>query len=377
MAIVLVLLSHFTIYGYDRPTDHIALLAYRAASAGWVGVDLFLVLSGFLITGILFRAKGSRGFFLEFFARRTLRIFPLYFGFLTAAVVVLPHLAPHSVRVAAWVRESPWYWIYAGNIFVAIHGWSASEAQGLNHFWSLAVEEQFYLLWPVAVFFLNRRQLLGLCAAAAITGVALRVALVGMHIPIAAYVLMPARMDALAAGAIVALALEGPMSRARIGKIAQVMLGVFAVTLLALAVARRTPNPEDPVIATVGFSCLAGFFASLLATIVAPREWPLRSPFRLRIMRAFGTYSYGLYVIHHPLLLLLPPLWVAAWFRLYIPSDLISHLLALTLVFLLCVAAAAASWHLFEQPVLKLRKRLSEEAPLPKPNLSPKASAAS
>jgi peptidoglycan/LPS O-acetylase OafA/YrhL len=361
-AILLVLLCHFTIYGIDRPAGGASLLLYRAAQSGWIGVDLFFVLSGFLITGILYRAKGQHHFFLNFYARRTLRIFPLYFGFLMLAVGVLPMLLPDNERLAGWVRESPWYWTYTSNVQTALHGWSPRAARGLDHFWSLAVEEQFYLLWPLAVFSLDRQQLIRVCAAAATLSLAVRMLLVSDGNPIAAYVLMPARMDALSAGAFVALVLQGPTPRVQVTRYSRVALAAFAAALCVLISVRRSSDPEDALVATFGYCCLAGFFASLLAGLVTSAHLNAGRLLESRFMRALGKYSYGLYVFHHPLLYLLPPAQLSVALHTYIDSDALARIAAILGVLAVCGAAAVASWHLFEQPILRMKDRFEQPA---------------
>ena len=133
-------------------------------SAGWLGVDLFFALSGFLIAGIIYDAKGKKHFFRNFYMRRTLRIFPLYYAYLVAFVVVLgvaQQFHGPSAVLARALHESIWAFAYLTNVEIALKGTSINA--GLNHFWSLAVEEQYYLMWPLVVFFLNRNQLQRVC----------------------------------------------------------------------------------------------------------------------------------------------------------------------------------------------------------------------
>ena len=150
LAILLVLLCHFPLYGDMQPTIFIDKLFYAMTRAGWCGVDLFFVLSGFLITGILYDAKGSRFFFRNFYMRRCLRIFPLYYGVLAVFFVIVPFVLPLGRNYELFLKDQAWYWSYLTNIKIAIEGWPKFYA--LAHFWSLAVEEQFYFVWPFVVF---------------------------------------------------------------------------------------------------------------------------------------------------------------------------------------------------------------------------------
>src|SRR5687768_12816390 len=191
VAISAVLWHHFVIYsGFEArvPFDH---LLWESGSLGWAGVDLFFVLSGFLITGILYDSRSSGRYYVNFFGRRALRILPLYYGVLVLAFLVLPvFLEPQSAE--SLTRNQAWYWLYLINVKVALDGWDA--AAYLGHFWSLAIEEQFYLIWPLAVRALSRRKLLLVCAVCFIGALGFRF-LLPMWLPeLAVYVLMPTRM---------------------------------------------------------------------------------------------------------------------------------------------------------------------------------------
>src|SRR5262249_33425960 len=196
IAILLVLLRHV---GEDLPGRRLGGLVDAALNAGWLGVDVFFVLSGFLITGILLDARGDEaqptpGYFRRFYARRALRIFPIYYLFL---VITRPS--------GMW-----WYVSYASNVLIARHGWPDGLLE-TGHPWSLAVEEQFYLVWPAIIAWTPRRWLAGLCVAVIGAAIAMRVLLIHQGAALAAYVLTPARADTLAIGATLAIALRsGP-----------------------------------------------------------------------------------------------------------------------------------------------------------------------
>ena len=159
IAIAAVMVFHFTLYG---PYSNALMRglpaigpALHLAMAGWGGVDLFFVLSGYLITAILLRTKAAPGYFRRFYARRVLRIFPLYYLFLAVGIALSSRLPP------AWSAEGSWQlwlWTYLTNFKIGSAGWS-SVPRAYEHFWSLAVEEQFYLLWPLLVFKLDERRL--------------------------------------------------------------------------------------------------------------------------------------------------------------------------------------------------------------------------
>ena len=145
------------------------LAIQRLTGAGWVGVDLFFVLSGFLITSILYEAKQSDGYFKNFYMRRVLRIFPLYYGVLFVAFAVVPLFHPYQTGFYKTISHNQIFlWTYLQNyVQLPWEGWA-----GFTHFWSLAVEEQFYLVWPAVVFLLNRRALMGVSIGMVVTALA-------------------------------------------------------------------------------------------------------------------------------------------------------------------------------------------------------------
>src|SRR5579859_5429454 len=206
VAIVMVLCVHFI--GNSPAHTAVTREAARLAGYGIWGVDLFFVLSGFLITGLLYDSKGSPHYFRNFYVRRTLRIFPLYYAVLALLFIVLPALpGPYPSGLAESERHQAWLWLYASNVYLAIHRtWSLPY---VGHFWSLAVEEQFYLVWPIVVLCFARRSLLGICIVVTILALALRslLALAGAG-AMAQLVLTPCRFDALCIGAFLALAIR-------------------------------------------------------------------------------------------------------------------------------------------------------------------------
>jgi peptidoglycan/LPS O-acetylase OafA/YrhL len=356
VAIGVVLVSHLTIYGFDRPSAGLEFWLFRIAQAGWIGVDLFFVLSGFLITGILRRARGTSRYFVTFYMRRALRILPLYAAFLVLACGVLP-LMLQNERTAAWRAESLYYWPFLGNVLVATRGWTPSAGQGLNHFWSLAVEEQFYLVWPLVVWGLSRRRLVWVCVGAIGVSIALRVALVSAGEDLAAYVLTPARMDGLAAGALVALLFEADADAARLRRYARSLLFASTLMIVLLFAVRGGANPEDAPVATLGFALLAWWFASLLAHCLTSDRAGVTRFVGLAPLRWLGKYSYAIYVLHHPLLFLVNPHWLALTIDQRLHAPHMAQALAVLVLASLCIGLAVVSWYVLEQPFLRLKER--------------------
>jgi peptidoglycan/LPS O-acetylase OafA/YrhL len=154
LAVLGVMLFHFV--GIMPPSNWGARAIVHVVGFGAYGVELFFVLSGFLITGILCDTRNGPHFFRNFYMRRFLRIFPLYYGVLALVFFVAPQIPLlRGPTLDYLVHHEAWAWLYAVNIYIAKDGdWSFSY---LNHFWSLGVEEHFYFFWPAVVFVLARR----------------------------------------------------------------------------------------------------------------------------------------------------------------------------------------------------------------------------
>jgi peptidoglycan/LPS O-acetylase OafA/YrhL len=356
----------------------VAVCADRAIvgllSVGWAGVDLFFVLSGFLITGILYDSKESQHFFRNFYLRRVLRIFPLYYGALLVVFVIAPHMVPNLSSSAAYqtLRLSEWsFWTYLVNYQVTRLG--AGALSPIGHFWSLGVEEQFYLIWPLVVFLCSRRMLLKLCVGGAVVALVYRA---GVRLlfpdadPFIAQTPMPASLDLLGAGAWLALATRGQYEIEQMRRLAK---QVAIATGAALGLISLRPyyfsgrvNAFGFAMQTVGYSLLAVFFASLIALTLhtSPgRTGTLNRVFSTRALRFLGRYSYALYVFHVPVqrgleALGLEPLLGLTPLR---SSTIGTSRLPGILAFIAIVSAASIipaflSWHLYEKHFLKLKR---------------------
>ena len=350
IAILLVLLHHLT--GSLDAEFSINQRFSNWAELGWTGVDLFFVLSGFLITGILYDAKNTPCFFRNFYARRALRIFPLYYTALALVIVITPllvHLKLQGTANPAWIS------IYAQNFVIAANGLNSFGV--LDHFWSLAVEEHFYMVWPAIVFFLSRNKLMVVAAAACVIAPCLRLAAWdgGESLPVGVYMLTPMRMDSLAAGAFLALLVRRPEGMTGLVKPAMIIAITSAVMILAMVVGRHSKSSLDPLLGTIGYTIIWIFYA---ASLILALEWkPLQSFMSLPVLRWFGKYSYGMYVWHPILFILVFHTDPARQIRggNGPVQMLVTGAFALALMF----AVTLASWHLWEKQFLKLKSRFA------------------
>lgn len=316
---------------------------------GWAAVDLFFVLSGYLITGIVLRHGGSRGFLPRFYMRRGLRVWPIYYGLVLSIVVIGPFL-PRPVRweglpyVLTFTQGTPIYWSSDAPFF----------SPYLGHAWTLAIEEQFYLLWPVLILLVGRRGVIPL-ASAAIAGAVMARAL-GMRTT-----LLAGRCDGLALGAILAVLLAadsvaGPTAaanharRARgFGRIA--LLAVIGLVVLRLLAGPKSlhAHPHWPASTILVFNLLwfgvVGRVASLAGT---PSMAWLRRP----LPRTLGTISYGLYLYHLVIMLLAHDLMGWLGYRTQPPWLVVISLG-------LCFIVSWASWTFLEEPILRWKDRFA------------------
>jgi len=361
LAVLAVMILHFTMFDAGSGAEHFFA---GWLQTGWIGVDLFFVLSGFLITGILVDTRDDPHHFRNFYARRTLRIFPLYYAYLVLLFVLLPTLHAGYALEHATDDRRIWLWTYLGNILMA-RGWEAMPAH-TTHLWSLAVEEQFYLVWPLLVYLARRRWLTALCGVTFLGAVLTRAYLTTVEAAAAAYVLTPARMDTLAAGALVAVVmkergLDGVRSLVR----PLFWSGFFLVaagtlwsfthgTLQVLA-------PLDYGTETFAYPGVALVFAALIAHVVSAAPTATLPRFLSKpSLRTLGAYSYGLYLIHVPVRNALRLGFDA---RGGLPevggSQVPAQLLVTTVGIGISFALAYASWHLFEKRVLALKRHFA------------------
>lgn len=356
MAILLVMCHHFVLYGGPM-AEAVVLdkLVSRLTYAGWIGVDVFLVLSGFLITQSLLGAKRGAASYRRFLLHRALRILPLHYGFLIAFLPLLPYVCPRGGGYPLLLRQQTWYWTQLVNWPIAIRGWSGCYI--IEHLWFTALIWQFYLLWPLAVHHLWGKGMLLLCGGLVIVSPIVRYILHRTSLS-APYVLLPARMDALAIGAAIALFMRDPEARRRLVRWAWVPAVVSAFALTAVFAWKRRFEIEDPFVGTVGLLLLAVFVGALLVLAVGtPPQGILCRLLSIAPLRFLGRYSYGLYVLHHPIAVLLPRAGLGIGsFSTWMGSQLPGLLVFSLVVGVLSIALALLSWRFWESRFLTLRR---------------------
>src|SRR5208282_2202201 len=325
LAVLLVLLHNTDRY----PSLHLHLISDN----GWMGVDLFFVLSGFLITGVLFDTKHSEGYFRNFYARRCLRIWPLYYSVLFLMFVAIPLLRP-SIGAIIITRSSPWwsYLLFLQNFLVSQ---PTSSVGPLSTTWSLAIEEQFYLVWAVVVRFCSYAQLRSIAISVICLSPILRVFLAWHHVDL--YPNVFCRLDGLMAGGFLAL-----LVRSKTFLAPRFLKAAWSSLLIALSLAIVTESFRARWI-TYSLSTVASASFVYLA-LFATQRW-FQIAMRSRTLIHTGVISYGLYLLHK---LPFDAEEALNLGRYSIPALLVG--LAVSYVI------ATASWFLFEKPLLKLKR---------------------
>jgi len=353
LAILGVLLYHFflsanrTYLGLPGLARHV----FASAIIGAKGVDLFFVLSGFLITGILLRTKGSPHYFKNFYIRRSLRIFPLYYLTIAGCLIVgtiaaIPDYQWHSLR---------WYFLYLQNVRDTF--WQPPIG-GPGWFWSLAVEEHFYLFWPLVVLLLRRRHLVYFSIFLMILAPIVRAILVANGMSL---FFTFCRMDTLAAGALLAILFSDPASWQRTVKWTRRL--VLPISLPALASNFFLTGSHNHILETVKFSLFALVCALIvILSLSGGKANPIPAICNMKWLRSMGKTSYSMYVFHPFVFLpLIGVLYQAPWSPLRGMAWLdlgIDFVVGMGLTVLI----SRITWALIEHPLIKLKDRFQYAA---------------
>jgi peptidoglycan/LPS O-acetylase OafA/YrhL len=356
LAIILVMLHHFE--GRIPPSNMAINSVKVVLRYGWVGVDLFFALSGFLITGILLDTRRATNYFRAFYARRVLRIFPLYYSVLTFILVVAALIHPRP-NIVPLVADQKLYFFYLTNWLALWKGeWGPNI---LGHFWSLAVEEQFYLIWPLLVWFLASRRLANVAVSLSVVALLVRIYWVAHTGPAQAVVTATiTRMDSLLCGALGAILIRDPQVFVFVRRwfswtaFASILAFVGGGTLSRIM---HGPGGGLFFVETFGFSLLALGFSALIAHTTANDGAHLISQRFLRnsVLTDFGKYSYGIYVYHVPALAICDFLIYERLLKSFV-SNLWFGVCYVLFLFAISFFLAKVSYECFERRFLALKR---------------------
>jgi peptidoglycan/LPS O-acetylase OafA/YrhL len=355
IAIGMVLIYHYfylTIVTHAHSALYYILVPLRTT---WTGVDLFFVLSGFLIGGILLKAKGATNYFRVFYLRRALRIVPLYTTFLSLSFITLGAIHLFESQRFVWMRanELPLlpYWVFLQNLWMVQR--NTLGAFGLGVTWSLAVEEQFYLILPFIIHVLKKSRILTIVIIGILSAPALRTALHAAW-PTQIYfshVLLPCRADALLLGVLAAMAMQNPGAVNWIKEHKTFFswsIGILGVGAAGLC--KVSPSVTDALMLSVGYTWMALFYVVILLYGINWRQSYIGRLLRISALRWLGAIAYGAYLFHQLVLGLLFALFqgkapeISTWF------DLLLTFVALFATLVLC----RISWVYFEKRLISI-----------------------
>jgi peptidoglycan/LPS O-acetylase OafA/YrhL len=347
--------------GVDHPFtlfDHLYRWFRMGAALGWTGVDLFFVLSGFLIGGILLDVRDSPSYYKTFYLRRFYRIVPIYYLWLLVYVLLLFTIrqAAASYYADPFIpsMKSGILWLFAFVQNVKFDRYMTLGWAWLIPTWSLAVEEQFYLVAPLLIRRLSRRGLFLFLVSIVFAAPLLRL-WVRFHWPAVganwdlAYILMPCRADSLAIGVLVALFWRTPSLRTWLSNHAWVLYGLTGVLFAGVIVLGRSPNLSSLPMQSVGYPWFAFFYALVLILVLEKPAGLLAWVTRAKWLGEIGRLSYCIYLIHF-----------AAWWVFHTALILAERhvpgwhsTLASCLALMAVYAVARMSWRDIEYPLLR------------------------
>ena len=359
LAISLVLFAHFVhdpmVPGINRFTDFIK----DELTLGTTGVDLFFVLSGFLIGGILLDQRNSSGYFKPFYARRICRILPLYYLVIVACVAAGHVLSSHSAEqwykslFVTGVSTIGVYGTFTQDIVETIrYGTAQFNALWLAPTWSLTIEEQFYLLLPLVIRFVRPSWWLPASCIVVCLHPILYLFL-WMYEPVVyiyTNLILPSRIDALLLGVICAwMVRQGKCRDWLVQYRGLLYVACGFLSLGALYFAHQAGRPNFQFDSLFAYSWMAFLYTAILLLAVTDKSGPVACVMRLGPLRKIGIIAYGVYLIHEPIIGLLHGLILGSDCRLENLAGALINCLALGATILL----AAVSWKFFEKPIIK------------------------
>jgi peptidoglycan/LPS O-acetylase OafA/YrhL len=353
LAILLVLIWHYVVLPLENSSSHSLRFVGRFGIETWTGVDLFFVLSGFLIGGILIDMKGQAGYFRTFYTRRVFRILPMYF-LLFGAFSLWQWLSQMTSKHGGTAMPQFVYATFTQNFWLMHHPWDA----WMGHTWSLAVEEQFYLTLPFVVWVLPGPKLWKATVGIVLGTLLFRSLMYLRYYPdwsVVAYASLFCRADALMLGVLGAILVRSPRWFPEIKRRRNVLfLAVATCVLACFIVTAKGWGMMTRPISTLGYTLIAASYLLLILGAILS-DGLLKRMFCMRWLRGLGTISYGLYMVHPAVLILVYSNFGYEQPRINRALDVIPMFLAVAL----SVGVAYLSWNYFESKLLRFGHRVS------------------
>lgn len=343
VAIILVLLLHFFPF---YPFSYFS-------SFGWIGVDLFFVISGFLITGILYDTKREKSFYRNFIIRRVLRIFPLYY--LVLAIFFLIDKLSFLPEYKYYPYSQLTLWTYTSNINMAIYGAAKSGLRVyLEHFWSLAIEEQFYLFWPFCIMLFRTKNIIRISVLFVLFSVILK----NLHpdYPFS-YFFTFSRLEGLLIGALIAILIR--KNKQVLEKLVFPVLIFSSIAILVTIITKRSMSNGDICFIRYGYTLIDLFFGCIL-TLSFATSWlgkAINLLLKSKILTFFGKYSYGIYVYHWILFSILHTQLENV--PSYQSDSFITKIIMSVSCLVMTICLSLFSYHYYESVFLELKSRFT------------------
>ncbi len=350
LAILLVILSHSYQSFFQSSLDR---FWYRVSTAGWIGVDMFFVLSGFLITRILIQSRQTPLYFQTFYIRRALRIFPLYALFLCFFFGAIPFFPNLSSLFSIDRSHFFWHLLFLSNLYFSYLGFYPGHIVDIS--WSLSIEEQFYLFWPLLVWKSPLKNLRLVCFSLLSLSIGLIFFQVVSHTPLnSTYFFTLTRWHGILCGSALATIILDPVaSKYFYSKIDLIFNLSCLLSILSFSQGIHTTSL---LVQLLGFPSYAIFFTALLAKLNFNTKGLLLSFFNLKGLRYLGKYSYGLYLTHQPIIILIEKI-LPSYIRHSALSSvpLVGTLLFQSVSIFICLLCAYLIYHGFEVYFLNLK----------------------
>ena len=316
----------------------------------WVFMEMFFVMSGFLITGILIDSKSKKNYYKSFILRRALRVFPLYYLCLFALFFLLPK---SWLDLSYYRSHQTWFWLYAENWLFSLQGWP--EVKALRHFWSLAIEEQFYITWPLFVWLFTPKGLVRFCIFLFFFSFFFRN--FGMHlgfVPPFSYVATLGRMEGIVLGAIVAVLVR--TNKTYLEKYTYLTTVISGILSIVVFIVAGTMFVEYPLHYMINYTIVDVFFAGMIVMTMCNKELIyFKRVLNHRFFKQVGIMSYCIYIFHLPIEVIIKTNFLQ-YFYTQTGNENVGKFICVLIAFLITIPVVYLIHKKIEVPLWKFKK---------------------
>lgn len=363
VAILMIMLRHF--YNEEIIRDAYPIIGpiiTKLAIAGNYGVELFFVISGFLITNILLDSKNSPGYFRNFYMRRFLRIFPLYYAVLFVIFFILPHLGTFDAATKDIASRQIWFWTYLSNAPWSGGGWDNSAILRLGHLWFLCVVVHFYIIWPLIIYKYEQQTIVKICLAGMIVCLTARIFYTTAGWPALFTWSTITKCDGLLWGSLLAAGLKQENFSNLIHKYTPKVALLSGLIFFALILVPRRMMWDTTQYWWTFMETVSVLFSGGVLLLALKETGTFPSLMKNKTFVTFGKYSYGLFIIHNVCLPFFQRLFKPSELSITIGSPLLAQVIFYVLSISVSFLLAFATWHLYEKHFIKLKEFFSTKS---------------